>query len=93
MPTPLLATSLKSATRSLLLSLGMDHVLIDFLAHVAVGAASVFLAILFVAMPHLAPTICRSAPANSQMKHIPNRHRPAAFSRLSPSSPPHFLSI
>jgi hypothetical protein len=50
MLTPLLATSLKSATRSLLLSLGMDHVLIDFLAHVAVGAASVFLAILLVAI-------------------------------------------
>jgi hypothetical protein len=47
--TPLLATSVKAAARSLLFSLGMDHSLIDFLANTAVGAATVFLAILFVA--------------------------------------------
>jgi hypothetical protein len=50
MPISLLATSLKAATRSLLLSLGMDHALIDFLANTAVGAATVLLAILFVAL-------------------------------------------
>ncbi len=49
-PTPLLATSLKAVTRSLLLSLGMDHALIDFLIPSAVGAATVLLAILLVAI-------------------------------------------
>jgi hypothetical protein len=47
-PIPLLATSLKSLTRSLLFSLGLDHALIDFLALTALGAATVLLAILFV---------------------------------------------
>jgi hypothetical protein len=52
--TPLLTTSLKAATRSILLSLGMDHALIDFLAYTAVGCATVLLAILVVAVrvPH-----------------------------------------
>jgi hypothetical protein len=49
MPIPLLATSFKAVTRSLLLTLGMDHALIDFLANTAAGAATVLLAILFVA--------------------------------------------
>jgi hypothetical protein len=49
MPIPLLATSLKAATRSLLLTLGIDHALLAFLANTAVGAATVFLAIFFVA--------------------------------------------
>ena len=43
---PTLATSVESATRCLLLSLGFDHVLIDFLARTAIGAAVVLLAIL-----------------------------------------------
>jgi hypothetical protein len=47
-PIPLLETSLKSLTRSLLFSLGLDHALIDFLALTALGAATVLLAILFV---------------------------------------------
>jgi hypothetical protein len=47
-PIPLLATSLKSLTRSLLFSLGLDHALIDFLALTALGAATVLLAILLV---------------------------------------------
>jgi hypothetical protein len=47
-PIPLLATSLKSFTRSFLFSLGLDHALIDFLALTALGAATVLLAILFV---------------------------------------------
>jgi hypothetical protein len=49
MPIPLLATSLKAATRSLLLTLGIDHALLDFLANTAVGAATVLLVILVVA--------------------------------------------
>lgn len=46
---PLLATSIKAASRSLLFSLGVDHVLIDFLANNAIGSATVLLAFLFVA--------------------------------------------
>lgn len=45
---PILATSAKAFVRSLLFSLGVDHALMDFLAHTAVGAATVLLAILFV---------------------------------------------
>jgi hypothetical protein len=37
-------------TRSFLLSLGFDHLFIDFLAHTAVGAAGVLMAILFVGL-------------------------------------------
>lgn len=48
--TALLANSLESLTRSLLLSLGLDHALIDFLALTAIGAATVLLAILVVAI-------------------------------------------
>jgi uncharacterized membrane protein len=50
MPITLLATSLKAAARSLLLSLGMDHALLDFLANTAIGAATVLFAILFVSL-------------------------------------------
>ena len=46
--TPVLATSVKALTRSLLFSLGVDHVLIDFLANVAIGAAAVLFAFLYV---------------------------------------------
>jgi hypothetical protein len=48
MPIPLLGTSLKAATCSLLLTLGMDHALLDFLANTAVGAATVLFAIVAV---------------------------------------------
>ena len=50
MPTfrPSLATYVETLTRSFLLSLGLDHVLIDFLMRAAIGAAAVLLAILFV---------------------------------------------
>jgi len=44
----LLVTSLKVAIRSILLSMGLDHVLIDFFAHAAAGAASVLVVIFFV---------------------------------------------
>ena len=46
--TPVLATSIKAYARSVLISLGEDNVLMDFLAHTAMGAATVLLAILFV---------------------------------------------
>ncbi|MFZ0862527.1 MAG: hypothetical protein WAN76_26500 [Candidatus Sulfotelmatobacter sp.] len=46
--TPVLATSAKALTRSLLFALGIDHVLIDFLGRAAIGDATVLLALLFV---------------------------------------------
>ncbi len=49
-PRPFLATYLEPLTRSLLLSLGLDHALIDFLALTAIGVATVLLAILVVAI-------------------------------------------
>jgi len=49
-PRPFLATYLEPLTRSLLLSFGLDHALIDFLALTAIGAATVLLAILAVAI-------------------------------------------
>jgi hypothetical protein len=47
-PSPVLLTSLKALTRSLLFAMGIDHVLIDFLARAAIGAITVLIAILFV---------------------------------------------
>jgi hypothetical protein len=47
---PILATYTQALTRSILLALGMDHALIDFLAHAVVGAATVLLTILFIAI-------------------------------------------
>ena len=41
-------TSLKALIRSILLSMGLDHVLIDFLLRTAAGAASVLAVIAFV---------------------------------------------
>ncbi len=76
-PTPLLATSLKAVTRSLLLSLGMDHALIDFLIHTAVGAATVLFAILFVGIRVPRRRSASSLPASlrrfPQLKKLPNR--------------------
>ena len=46
-PSPFLLTSVKALPRSLLFALGIDHVLIDFLAHAAIGVGAVLLAILF----------------------------------------------
>lgn len=46
-PSPFLVTSLKALARTTLLLLGMDHTLINFLTHAAVGAATFLLAILF----------------------------------------------
>jgi hypothetical protein len=61
--TPILANSIAALTRALLLSLGLDHVIIDFLALTAIGAATVLLAILVVAIriprPQSAPSIPR----------------------------------
>ncbi len=47
-PSSFLASSTKALTRSLLFSLGIDHVLIDFLARTSIGATAVLLAILCV---------------------------------------------
>jgi hypothetical protein len=44
----LLVTSLKAIARAILISMGLDRVLIDFLASAAVGAATVLLVIVFV---------------------------------------------
>jgi len=44
----LLVTSLKALPCAILSSMGLDHVLIDFLARAAVGAGTVLLVILFV---------------------------------------------
>ncbi len=49
-PRPFLATHLELLTRALLLSLRLDHALIDFLALTAFGAATVLLAIFVVAI-------------------------------------------
>jgi hypothetical protein len=46
--TPVLANSVKAFARSLLFSLGVDHVLIDFLTNIAIGEATVLLALLYV---------------------------------------------
>jgi len=47
---PILAAYAQALTRSALLALGLDHALIDFLAHTAVGAVTVLLAIVFIAI-------------------------------------------
>ena len=41
-------TSIKALVRSILLSMGLDHVLIDFLQRTAAGAAGVLAVIAFV---------------------------------------------
>ena len=46
---PFLAASARTLARSILLALGMDHALIDFLTHVAIGSLTVLLAIVFIA--------------------------------------------
>jgi hypothetical protein len=65
-PRPFLAHSLQALTRSALFSLGLDHALIDFLTHTAVGAATVLLAILFVALrlPRRSPASLSKTPPN-----------------------------
>jgi len=44
----LLVTSLKAIARAILISMGLDRVLIDFLASAAVGAGTVLLVIIVV---------------------------------------------
>ncbi len=46
----LLVTSLKATFRSILLCMGLDHVLIDFFAHAAAGAASVLMIIFVIGL-------------------------------------------
>jgi hypothetical protein len=48
MPTSRTANAAEAFTRSILLTLGLDHALIDFLACTAIGAAAVLLAIALV---------------------------------------------
>lgn len=73
--TPFLATSVKALTRSVLFSVGIDHVLVDFLACAAIGAATVLLAILFVAM-----RIPRSADRNRRTQGKPQVQSAKDFS-------------
>jgi hypothetical protein len=67
--TPILATSAKAFARSLFFFLGIDHTLIEFLANTAIGAAIVFLALLYVGL-----RIPRSAA---------RKEDPTAFVRIS----------
>ena len=57
----LLVTSLKAIARAILISMGLDRVLIDFLASAAVGAGTVLLVIIVVAigMPRRAAVALR----------------------------------
>jgi len=54
-------TSPNARIRSILFPMGLDHVLLDFLARTATGAASVLLVILFVgiSIPRRAPITVR----------------------------------
>ena len=82
-PNPLLATYLKAFARSVLISLGLDHVLIDFLADAAVGAVTVLIVIFFVSLriprrqsansAHLNPAI-RSTKQKIQQTLIKTQH-------------------
>jgi hypothetical protein len=82
-PSPLLATYLKAFTRSVLISLGLDHVLIDFLANAAVGAATVLFVLFLVALriprrqssnsPRLNPADC-STEQKIQQTLIKTQH-------------------
>jgi hypothetical protein len=45
--TPVLTTSIKAFARSVLFSVGTDHVLMDFLLDVGIGAATALFAVLF----------------------------------------------
>jgi hypothetical protein len=81
-PSPFLATSLKALTRATLLSLGMDHILIYFLTHAAVGAATGLLAILFFGIR--IPATHRRVPKQGSAKSNPVRLR---------ASPIRFLPI
>ena len=47
---PPLATYAQALARSILLALGLDHAPIDFLTHAAVGAVTVMVAALFIAI-------------------------------------------
>lgn len=69
-PRPLLTAYLEPLTRALLLSLGLDHALIDFLALTAIGAATVLLAILVVAIPS------RAANPHHRCPEFPNEQFP-----------------
>jgi hypothetical protein len=63
-PIPFLLTSLKASTRSLLLAMGLDHVLIDVPAHAVIGGGAVLRAILFVGIR--VPRRCSSATRDTR---------------------------
>jgi hypothetical protein len=79
-PSPLLLTSLKALTRSLLFAMGIDHVLIDFLASAAIGAITVLIAILFVGIrvPRRARSQSSTSAANPQSRRTRVRFLPHA---------------
>jgi hypothetical protein len=74
---PLLAAYLKAFARSVLVSLGLDHVLIDFLENAAVGTVSVLVVIFFVALP-----IPHRQSANSGLLNSAAATRNRKFNRL-----------
>jgi hypothetical protein len=76
-PNPLLATYLKAFARSVLVSLGLDHVLIDFLENAAVGTVSVLIVIFFVAL-----RIPRRQSANSGLLNSAAATQIRKFNRL-----------
>jgi|HubBroStandDraft_2_1064218.scaffolds.fasta_scaffold651399_1 hypothetical protein len=57
----IVVTSLKAVTRSILLIMGLDHVLIEFFSRAAAGAASVLMIIFLVGlgMPRRAASVIR----------------------------------
>jgi len=77
--TPVLASSVKAFVRSVLFSVGMDHLLMDFLAHSAIGAATVLLAVLFagIRIPR------RSRPQSAAPPASPIHPNRCPFPRLS----------
>jgi hypothetical protein len=77
---PILATYAQGVTRAVLLALGLDHALIDFLAHTAVGAAILVFTIFLVAnrVPRRSGLRIGSSPASAPLSvcnfvHVDNR--------------------
>jgi hypothetical protein len=57
----LFVTSLRALLRSILVSMGLDHVFVDFLSNAALGTAAALLVIFFVAIgiPRRSPATIR----------------------------------
>lgn len=81
---------LGTVTRSFLLSLCFDHVFIDFLAHTALGAAGVLLAILFVSIRARRPRPLPGVPkvASSRAEPLFRRSEGPRVDRLNVGSSP-----